>query len=104
MEILTISKTEAEEVRKQIPESIITITSKRKRSKGKTYFVESIYYGIYKGTHELLPISVFENDPTAISDVKAETNADGVIYNIAGQRMSKLAKGINIVNGKKVIK
>ena len=40
MEILTISKTEAEEVRKQIPESIITITSKRKRSKGKTYFVE----------------------------------------------------------------
>ena len=71
---------------------------------GKTYFVESIYYGIYKGTHELLPISVFENDPTAISDVKAETNADGVIYNIAGQRMNKLAKGINIVNGKKVIK
>ena len=40
MEILTISKTEAEEVRKQIPESIITITSKRKRSNGKTYFVE----------------------------------------------------------------
>ena len=71
---------------------------------GKTYFVESIYYGIYKGTHELLPISVFENDPTAISDVKAETNADAVIYNLAGQRMSKLAKGINIVNGKKVIK
>ena len=71
---------------------------------GKTYFVESIYYGIYKGTHELLPIAVTENDPTAISDVKAETNADAVIYNLAGQRMSKLAKGINIVNGKKVIK
>ena len=71
---------------------------------GKTYFVESIYYGIYKGTHEWLPISVFENDPTAISDVKAETNADAVIYNLAGQRMNKLAKGINIVNGKKVIK
>ena len=71
---------------------------------GKTYFVESIYYGIYKGTHELLPIAVTENDPTAISDVKAETNADAVIYNIAGQRMNKLAKGINIVNGKKVIK
>ena len=71
---------------------------------GKTYFVESIYYGIYKGTHELLPIAVTENDPTAISDVKAETNANGVIYNLAGQRMNKLAKGINIVNGKKVIK
>ena len=71
---------------------------------GKTYFVESIYYGIYKGTHELLPISVYENDPTAISDVKAETNANGAIFNLAGQRMSKLSKGINIVNGKKIIK
>ena len=71
---------------------------------GKTYFVESIYYGIYKGTYELLPISVYENDPTAISDVKAETNANGAIFNLAGQRMSKLSKGINIVNGKKIIK
>ena len=71
---------------------------------GKTYFIEGIYFGIYKGTHEVLPLSVLENDPTAISDVKAEVASDNVIYNLAGQRMSKLSKGINIVNGKKIIK
>ena len=71
---------------------------------GKTYFIEGIYFGIYKGTHEVLPLSVLKNDPTAISDVKAEVASDNVIYNLAGQRMSKLSKGINIVNGKKIIK
>ena len=29
---------------------------------------------------------------------------DAAIYNVAGQRVSKLQKGINIVNGKKVLK
>ena len=46
-----------------------------------------------------------------------EDNADGIeetlsdsllksenIYNLAGQRLSKMQKGINIVNGKKVLK
>ena len=42
------------------------------------------------------------NDADAISSIKAETeNAE--IYNLAGQRMSGLKKGINIVNGKKVL-
>ena len=71
---------------------------------GKTYYITAVFNAIYSGAAELQPITVTENDPTAISDVKAETNADAVIYNLAGQRMNKLAKGINIVNGKKVIK
>jgi hypothetical protein len=46
-----------------------------------------------------------------------EDNADGIeetlsdsllksenIYNLAGQRLSKMQKGINIVNGKKILK
>ena len=36
----------------------------------------------------------------AIESVKA---TDGAIYNLAGQRMNKLQRGINIVNGKKFI-
>jgi hypothetical protein len=28
---------------------------------------------------------------------------DGAIYNIAGQRIQKMQKGINIINGKKVL-
>ena len=41
-------------------------------------------------------------DADAISSIKAETeNAE--IFNLAGQRLQKLQKGINIVNGKKVL-
>ena len=44
-----------------------------------------------------------DEDPTGIANV--ETVAEnGLIYNIAGQRISKMQKGINIVNGKKILK
>lgn len=53
---------------------------------------------------------VYEKDmiPTAIANVKSEVNGTNAIYNVAGQQMPALGKGINIVrqNGKtvKVIK
>ena len=71
---------------------------------GKKYDITAVFNAIYSGAAELQPITVTENDPTAISNVNAETASDRVIYNIAGQRMNKLSKGINIVNGKKIIK
>jgi len=44
------------------------------------------------------------DDETAIDNVNANGNANqGAIYNIAGQKLSKFQKGINIVNGKKVL-
>ena len=43
-----------------------------------------------------------EDDPTAISVIEEEST-DDEIYNIAGQRMNKAQKGINIMNGKKVL-
>ena len=59
----------------------------------------------YKGTKEMTGSSIYSLNgvTTGISDVKAQTITDGVIYNLAGQRMSKLSKGINIVNGKKIV-
>ena len=42
-----------------------------------------------------------ENDATGISSVDA--NESEAIYNIAGQRLKRVQKGINIVNGKKVL-
>lgn len=42
-------------------------------------------------------------DATGISDVNVNLNEDNAIYNIAGQRLQKMQKGINIVNGKKVL-
>ena len=47
-----------------------------------------------------------EDDATGISlmeDGRSKME-DGAIYNVAGQRINKMQKGINIVNGKKVLK
>lgn len=40
---------------------------------------------------------------TAINAVEAAQNESAVIYNLAGQRLSKTQKGVNIINGKKVL-
>ena len=44
-----------------------------------------------------------EDAETAIANVNVNDNQTP-IYNLAGQRVSKLQKGINIVNGKKILK
>jgi hypothetical protein len=49
---------------------------------------------------------VFDDDATAIEMVNGQSSmVNGQpIYNLAGQRISKMQKGINIVNGKKILK
>lgn len=44
------------------------------------------------------------DEATGISNVDANVNANGPIFNLAGQRVGKMQKGINIVNGKKILK
>lgn len=44
-----------------------------------------------------------EEDATGIENVNVNAN-EGAIYNVAGQRISKIQKGINIINGKKILK
>jgi uncharacterized repeat protein (TIGR02543 family) len=47
----------------------------------------------------------FEDDATSIQTIEnGQLTTDGVIYNLAGQRLQKMQKGINIVNGKKILK
>ena len=43
--------------------------------------------------------------PTGIANLDANVNhnSNEPIYNLAGQRLSKMQKGINIVGGKKVL-
>lgn len=56
------------------------------------------------GTWEIKNFSVNTDASAGISSVKAGTKfADGAIYNLAGQRLSVPAKGINIIGGKKII-
>ncbi len=48
-----------------------------------------------------------ENDPTGIESIqnsKFKIQNEDAIYNLAGQRLSKMQKGINIINGKKVLR
>jgi hypothetical protein len=48
-------------------------------------------------------ISFEDNGTTAIETVKQELKANGEYFNLAGQRVAQPAKGLYIVNGKKVI-
>ncbi|MCR5850152.1 MAG: chitobiase/beta-hexosaminidase C-terminal domain-containing protein [Bacteroidaceae bacterium] len=51
------------------------------------------------------PVVFTLTDPTSIESLTpALSIGEGAIYNVAGQRLSKMQKGVNIVNGKKIIK
>ncbi|MBQ8455228.1 MAG: C10 family peptidase [Bacteroidaceae bacterium] len=50
-----------------------------------------------------IPVSK-EEDPTNINSLKANHTADEGIYNLAGQRLSRMQKGINIVGGRIILK
>ena len=54
------------------------------------------------------PVKAFygfdSDDATGISLTPALSEGEGTIYNLAGQRLQKLQKGINIMNGKKILK
>lgn len=47
----------------------------------------------------------FGDDATGIENLNVNDNLnEGAIYNVAGQRLNKMQKGINIMNGKKILK
>ena len=52
---------------------------------------------------ELQLLSITPVDPTGIAKVNTNLNHNDNIYNLAGQRLSKPQKGINIINGRKVL-
>ncbi len=46
-----------------------------------------------------------EDDATSIQTIdNGQQTTEGTIYNVAGQRMNKMQRGINIINGKKILK
>ena len=45
-----------------------------------------------------------EDDATGIANLNVNANFNEAIYNVAGQRLNKAQKGINIINGKKILK
>ena len=67
--------------------------------------IQSIYYG--GGERKVSEMGWFENPmyetTTGISALKANDLRNAVIYNLAGQRIQTPQKGLNIINGKKVV-
>ena len=61
-----------------------------------------VAHSYFDGTEAIL-LNTGDNDfVTGIGSVESETG-DEIIYNVAGQRLAKKQKGVNIVNGKKVL-
>lgn len=50
-----------------------------------------------------IAVTAMESTSTGIDNINAELTNDAPIYNLAGQRVEKAVKGINIQNGKKFI-
>lgn len=65
---------------------------------GKAYLVVSGGSGV-KG----FTFAFGDDDPTSIKDLNDLKDSKDVIFNLAGQRMNKIQKGINIVDGKKIL-
>ena len=86
-----LAKPEGEEVGFYLAENGTTIPAGKAYYQAATPSVKA-YFFAGEGT-------------TAITNVNVNKNGNNdAIYNIAGQRVSKLQKGINIVNGKKILK
>ena len=49
-------------------------------------------------------MTYFIVDPDGIDAVSGSSLKVEAVYNLAGQRLSKMQRGINIVDGKKIIK
>lgn len=71
---------------------------------------EVIVYGKlvnYNGTYEFTTgsqIYSLNGTTTGIAQVNAEgAKVNGIVYSIDGRRLTKLVKGVNIVNGKKIV-
>ena len=63
--------------------------------------VTGILFGSSSG-NQIMPLTIVDNS-TGIEKISAESARPLVIYNLQGQRLSTLQKGLNIVNGKKIL-
>lgn len=53
--------------------------------------------------NKLYPLSITQESSDGIANVNAAKTANTVIYNLQGVRMNQLQRGLNIVNGNKVV-
>ena len=61
-------------------------------------------FKVYFSGQARVLFEVYTGTISGITDVKAAAQQNGVIYNLAGQKVSEAYKGVVIMNGKKVLK
>jgi hypothetical protein len=82
--------------------TIMTLPLTAEELKGEAVFTEVAFGDPDKNNICRIDELKFDLSGTAINSISAEQTKSGVIYNVAGQRVSKATKGIFIVDGKKV--
>jgi hypothetical protein len=78
----------------------------RRIEAGKAYLqIETEKVSSSSGNIKGFAIVFNDDEPTAITDVEDSRGKidDAVIYDLSGRRLNKVQKGVNIINGKKVI-
>ena len=73
------------------------------KSEGSTTIKPFRAYIHDKSGSGVKPILFIDDIETSIEEINGMEAENGVIYNLAGQRISKVQKGINIINGRKVL-
>ena len=61
------------------------------------------YFDLPSGA-EVKALVIDGDDATGISPLLTSPEDEGQVYNLAGQRLNKVQKGVNITNGKKILK
>lgn len=56
---------------------------------------------VYNGAQQIYPISI--SDSASISEINAGAAEKAVIYDLQGRRLAAPVKGVNIINGKKIL-
>ena len=90
----------------EVDKSILFINSNKVYYVGNGSYIypQRAYFkieGLGGGSVKQMVLDWSEDDPTGINNLDANDNE--AIYNLAGMRIGKMQKGINIVNGKKII-
>ena len=65
--------------------------------------VTGILYGSSATLNQIMPLAIVDNGGSGIAEVNAVGAENVAIYNLQGVRLNQLQKGINIVNGKKMV-
>ena len=71
---------------------------------GKAYDIVAFWRQPGLNVKEGWYLNVVENTTTAISAYSAQTRSNETVFNMKGQRLSQQQRGVNIVNGKKVVR